>query len=1290
MDTDEIRKTTLWARGLLTQEIGDLLIQVYGLKADGSFIPIGDVPAQNKSAEVQENRRRLEKLIDDEKDAGTQPVAAVTKLIKEVAFTHLNRLVALKLLESPRPPDNQRLIRDAIGRYHNSNGFLRWLPDHPADYQLYELGTTPLDEVDESPRDRAYRHFLLWQYGELAKEVRVLFDPESLASQLFPRPKVLRQIIEQLNSEELKEAWQPGNEETIGWIYQYFNEPDLEIFRGQNAPKVPPHLVGPKTQNFTPRWVVRFLVENSLGRLWLEIHPDSRLAERLHYLVPLPANRRTLRIRPVSEITFLDPATGTMHFGLVAFDLFADMYREELENQGNDGWPQQASVGSPEDIPSAIVRNNLFGIDVDLRAVQLAALVLYVRSKTLNSKASLPEPNLACADVTYLTPKVLDSYLEDAGFMRPVYSRVLKGVFSHLQNSAQTGSLLRLEQEIQSLIEEERRAATKDSSLFPDVKRFRDALAGNEAFWDFLNVQIQHSLDEIARRFTKAGQSTFYADQVVRSLKLSELLMKRYDVVATNPPYLDSRDYNPTLKSFVNAKYSDANRNLYAAMMRRSLELVQPDGRLAMIAGQSFMFITSFLKLREYCLNNIAIETLAQFDYGLFAARVDTAAFILGRESDETARLDSVGVYFRLVKEPDAEAKRVTFEHALQRRKHGEADPRVYEYRQGDFAAIAGSPWVYWITPRLRALFQNLPKLEDIAEPRQGLATADNFRFLRFWWEIGSRRIGFRCKDTDESARRPERWYPYMKGGSFLRWYGNQEYIINYGQNGYEIKAWADPLYGNSGWSRIIKSPDFYFRRGVTWTDLTAGRFSARLSPGGFIFDVKGSSAFPDDIPLILGLLNSSFANYALNLINPTVSYQVGDLSRLPVPKQSSGALRGFVDRAIARAKADSEEDETTYDFIAPPPWPGGIETVSQRHKELTELEGEIDEEVYRLYEISDEDRKAIEAELAAPLANAETNENGESGNDQTETETAEEGPLTQNELAVCWIGYAVGVALGRFQPGVEGALGCGSFAPEVAAKVRDLADRDGVMILEEGHPDDLARRVLDILTVIYGDAETEQIVRTASESTASLRNALETYLLSEFFKDHVKRYRKRPIYWLLQSSKKSYNVYLFHERATADTLSLLRGNRYLGGRLNRLQQDQAARMKAAEVANRAGDRRAASQAQRDASQIAELLEELQEFDRRLEAATRVPIKDKTGRDTTARWEPELDDSVYINAAPLHELLPSWREVNLKKAWQELANGDYDWSKTAMRYWPRRVLEKCKKNKSYAIAHGLL
>ena len=216
MDTDAICQFTLWARGLLTQEASELLLQVYGLKPDGTFLAAKHLPALEANAEARETRRRLEKLLADEKDAGVAPEAAVAKLVREVAFTHLNRLVALKMLEDPE----RRLIRRAaLAGYPEPNGFKMYLPDHEEDYRLYQQGTAPLDELGESPRDRAYRHFLLWQYGELAKEVRVLFDPDNLASRLFPRPKVLRQVIERLNGEELKEAWKPGNEETIGWVY---------------------------------------------------------------------------------------------------------------------------------------------------------------------------------------------------------------------------------------------------------------------------------------------------------------------------------------------------------------------------------------------------------------------------------------------------------------------------------------------------------------------------------------------------------------------------------------------------------------------------------------------------------------------------------------------------------------------------------------------------------------------------------------------------------------------------------------------------------------------------------------------------------------------------------------------------------------------------------------------------------------------------------------------------------------------------------------------------------------
>ena len=1250
MDTDAICQFTLWARGLLTQEASELLLQVYGLKPDGTFLAAKHLPALEANSEARETRRRLERLLADEKDAGGAPEAAVAKLVKEVAFTHLNRLVALKMLEDPE----RRLIRRAaLAGYPEPNGFKMYLPDHEEDYRLYRQGTAPLDELGESPRDRAYRHFLLWQYGELAKEVRVLFDPDNLASRLFPRPKVLRQVIERLNGEELKEAWRPGNEETIGWVYQFFQAEELEQAFAEvrlSGKKFSKEDIPSVTQLFTPRPAVRFLVENTLGRLWLAMHPDSQLASEMPYLVPPAGDQPHHPVKSVREIRVLDPACGTMHFGLVAFDLLVKMYREEMANAGKEGWPATRPVDRQEDIPAAILAHNLFGIDIDLRAVQLSALALYLRAKSNGPCTVLTDSNLACADVTIFRGPHRNRIANEMALPRGLSRQLFEQFCDALDEASLMGTLVRLE------------------------RLFQEKLRADE---------LKTAIDAYVRKKAAEGvDESYFGNETSRGLRLLDVLMTRFDVVFTNPPYVSARKMNAEMSRFMKAEYKNAKGDLYAGFIQRCLELASGDGLVGMLTMHSFMFISSYEKLRALITGNAVVEAACHYGPGLFGVgnpgTLQTVAFVLRRESFEEVRRNSVGVYFRLVKAPDAEAKRRAFEEALERRRRGEPDPRVYEYRQGDFAAIPGSPWVYWITPGLRALFTELPQMSSVAEPKIGMRTGDNFRFLRFWWEVGYPLIARHQPDAKAALMTAKNWFPYMKGGDFRRWYGNQQYVVLWGQDGREIKENTRQNYPelseNLGWK--ISNESFYFRRGVTWTDLTAGRFSARLSPGGFIFDVSGSSVFPPDVELVLGIMNSTLAQYALKILNPTVHVQVGDLARLPVPRRSSDLLRNLVNEAVKLARTDSEEDETTYDFIAPPAWPSGAEAAAERHRRLAGIEREIDEEVYRLYEISDDDRRAIEAELAAPTAAGDENDNGEAA--EREAEADEAAPLTQEELAQRWTGYAVGIALGRFQPGVAGALGCGRFSSEIAARLRGFTDPDGLMVLEEGHPDDLARRILDILRTIYGDEEAERIVRTATGSAAPLREAVESYLLGPFWRDHVKRYRKRPIYWLIQSPKKSYSLYLFHERATPDTLPMIRGNRYVGGRLNRLRQEQA---EAIAKAN--------PQARRRAGLIAEEIEELEEFDRRLEAVTRVPAADKHGRPVTVRWEPELDDGVLINAAPLHELLPPWREVNPKKVWEELEGGAYDWSKTAMRYWPQRVLAKCKENKSFAIAHGL-
>ncbi|HOQ48032.1 MAG TPA: hypothetical protein PK157_22180, partial [Bryobacteraceae bacterium] len=428
---NKLRETVLEARALLENAIreelqGRLGIYIANTKARRSpgLVVEDDARMDHLEPEERETRKLLLDHLNVLQTGGLAATSALDAFVREAAFTWLNRFVAFKMLEA------RNLIRETVTRLEDSNGFKIWLaePGNETHLSDYEKGDLPQNSRGEGPRQRAYRAFLLAQCRRLSEEVRVLFDPDALVSRFLPRPTVLRELANLLNAPELTPAWQPGNEETIGWVYQGFNSEELEQafrevrvskkkFESRDIPAV--------TQLFTPRWIVRFLVENTLGRLWLEMHPDSQLAFSLDYLVPLPtADRPPPTIKSVKEITFLDPACGTMHFGLVAFDLFVAMYREEMQNAGKPGWPQEPPVASEEQIPNAIIAHNIHGIDIDPRAVQLSALTLYLKAKTLNPKARISESRLACANIHMLDGDNLKNFVEQMK-LGPIYRRIL-------------------------------------------------------------------------------------------------------------------------------------------------------------------------------------------------------------------------------------------------------------------------------------------------------------------------------------------------------------------------------------------------------------------------------------------------------------------------------------------------------------------------------------------------------------------------------------------------------------------------------------------------------------------------------------------------------------------------------------------------------------------------------------------------------------------------------------------------------------------------------------------------
>lgn len=667
-DRASIHDFALTARKLLITEVRDLLEGVYGLKADGRLAPLDHLPNLSGDPEGQETYRWLGTHLEDEVKAGLDRQEVVDKLVKEVAFTHLNRLVAFKMMET------RGLIKQAIGKGTKSNRFLFYLVDHPEDEALWKAGGENLD--------KAYRHFLLWQAGQVAQEIRVLFDPDNLPSRLFPRSNALYRLIDMINAEDLSGVWQA--DETIGWVYQYFNEPELQAAFAavrQSGVKFEASDIPAATQLFTLKWIVRFLVENTLGRLWVQMHPDSCLVYRLEYLVPLADEQPPEPLRQVKEITLLDPACGSMHFGLVAFDLFYVMYQEELERAGQPGWPVTPSVASDEEIASAIVKNNLFGIDIDLRAVQLSALTLYLKAKSTNPNASLSDNNLACADVLAINGVRLDKFLSEMQF-RPIYERLLRRLWEKLGDITQLGSLLRLESEIGSLIEVERRRFLQEGrqlDMFGKVQQEFEFEAAQEEYWQIMEGQLIQGLDEFSRKGGGEGyDERLFTQEAAKGLRVLDLMLRKYDMVVTNPPYLSRRKMNKDLSDLLDDQYPEGKADLYAAFIMRNLEFAQSAGYVGMLTMHSFMFISSYEALRKHITGQASIQTLAHLGPGLFATgnpgTLQTAAFVLRREPDPARRAASVGTYFRLVHEPDAESKRLAFERALAELKAMEGD----------------------------------------------------------------------------------------------------------------------------------------------------------------------------------------------------------------------------------------------------------------------------------------------------------------------------------------------------------------------------------------------------------------------------------------------------------------------------------------------------------------------------------------------------------------------------------------------------------------------------------------
>jgi hypothetical protein len=1269
----EIASFTLSARTRLEQEADEQLQGLYGWLSDGSFVEAARRPAIQSLPEAAETRRRLEQFAADEDAAGLTASEARKKLLRETAFTWLNRLVGFRLLE------DRKLIKQTTSKLGDSNAFKFWLVEdaNAAAYAEYQKGDMPKNAMDEGPSQTAYRQFLLAQCASLAGEVSILFDPTSLPSRLCPRPGVLKELVDSIDAKEVADAWKPGNEETLGWIYQFFvEERKKEVFAGfSKGKRVTPEDIGAATQLFTPRWIVRALVENSIGRYWLDMHPDSAFATRLEYLIPLPNDRPAVPLKPAREITFLDPACGTMHFGLVAFDLFVEMYREEQANAGKKGWPSKPSASSDEEIASLIVAENLHGIDIDLRAVQIAVLVLLLRAKSLHKHCTVTDRNVAAANVESITGGRLEELINATKFGNRSEERVLRAVASKVTETPTLGALLRLEYDLNTLVDAERKKLLTSSQPELVLAGLTDDLFTStrdlNSFFDQLAESIAQRLDAFARDAGSASSHT--AGEASKGFRFLRLIQQRYDIVAGNPPYMSTRNQSEVMRAYFKQTYPSSKTDLYAVFIERANEFVAPYGRLAFITQQSFMFISSYEDLRESLRDSVAVETMIHVGPRAFASiggeKVNTTLFVLRKEPDKKARDGNEGVYFRLVRERSAEAKQSSFEAALAAVRLDKSHPQVFVCRQGEFDTIPDKPWVYWATPGIRASFARLPNVGSLCSPVAGLRTSDNTRFLRFWWEVGRAKIDDSCRSRKDASRSTRRWFPYMKGGRLQRWYGNQDYVIDWWHDGAQVAQAILEAYPYLG-RTWLGGHQFYFKEGVTWSDLSSSRFAARHSPGGFVFDVKGSSAFPSEVELLLGILNSGLAHALLNMLNPTISYQVGDVERLPVPQGNAEQVEAKVGEALKIAKSIVAMGEASSNFRTPM---SSAEDADQIKIRLGKIEDDIDMEVSKLYGLNDEDWAVIRHELddSSSMTSDANSDDGSREADEDEDDISGSN-LSERTLAQAWISYALGTVLGRYAIGEPGGLGQGEFDAQTVTTVRTLIDADGVMVTEKGHPQDIVRRTVQCLEAMRGVEVARALIRAASDENSGdpeelLRSWLNRFTgqpAASFWKYHQQLYRKRPIFWPFQSPKKHFTAWVFQERFGPTMLFTIK----------QLADDQC-RLIEREITSLRPQSATSKAIAKKVDQLLEATGDIREFSTRLQTIA------------NASYTFCIDDGVLLNAAPLHPLLPSWPET--KKAWQELEAGKYDWAQQAMKLWPDRVKEACKTNKSFAIAHGL-
>lgn len=1237
-----LQKLVNSCRSLLSDEFSIQLQQTYGLDPKtGEVTPMARLThlddRQRHTAEVL--RQTLAHYLGADADDTDHRIAVLDRMVREQAFTVLNRLAALLMMEA-----RGQLI-ESVSKGYQSRG-----------YQLYsKIAGTALGETGQ-----AYHVYLFSVFDELAQELPALFDRYAANGLLFPRETALRALLEELNHFEIEQLW--AEDETIGWIYQYFNskEERKAMRDASQAPRNSRELAV-RNQFFTPRYVVEFLVDNTLGRLWFNATGgQTDLRERCQYLlVKLDEQpQAAVKLRDPRTLKLLDPACGSMHFGLYAFDLFAEIYREAW------AWEQQHGPGTLDistqtqaalrplsqtyeseavflrDVPRLIIEHNIYGVDIDPRAAQIATLALWLRAQRAWHDAGVKakvRPLIGQGNVVAAIAPPAERELRQqfTAKLDELDSELFEKTLQLLKWLPELGVLLQVERELPNLIRQV--YVGKGTGLFAQQEQEK---------WQQAELRLREALTEFAQAAQSTYQGRLFAQDALQGLHLIDLCRTAFDVVVMNPPF-----GAPTASTYslIRECYRGSHNDIYASFVARATELA-PKGYVGCISSRSFLLSP---RLEHYRVNIVLsrLSVLADLGWGVMDdALVEAAAYVLhGNGSDSFKALD-------LRKQPGARDALLVASHA---------NESAIVCMKSWFTALPQGKLLYSAPSEVRELLSDPIQFEPTGgTAREGMKSFDNFRFIRLSWEIPESAVGIGNK-----------WTPFNKGGEFSFFYSDFHLLLNWSKDGAELRQINLAMNGST--AQVRQASDYWYRPGVTYSKRSSRGFSARALPEGMIFTSNGPAILPEqDISpeYLLGWVNSKPIRAIIHLQSNASDYSTGALKRLPWRTPSSRAeekVKNSVSAAIQSViEYKCRVNETSPWFIAP--ILSGDVTASlnelQRLRFLAEKStavvlDETSVDICSVYGVRDI------AWADDILEKGSDSEDDEALDDESDDEPEES--ISSEFVRDSIFSYAIGVAFGRFdvrQAAVRGPL---PFTPKPFASIPKKAPgmlsegvepfhvHSGILVDDQGNPHDLVRLVEEVLARVE----------------ASVPDGVRRWLQKDFFALHLQRYsksrRKAPIYWPLSTASGSYTLWIYYPSLNNQTL-FKAVNDFLDGPNGKLTQVSR---ECAELRIKGSGRSRDEEKQ---------YETLQTFEQELTDLRDILLK------IAPSYQPNHDDGVQITAAPLWPLFrhKPWQKV-LKDTWTKLDKGDYDWAHLAMTYWPYRVREKCKTNKSLAIAHGL-